>query len=171
MAVCMRMKGNIRTFDGNDRLHAKITSPLPIGTYMFFSRKLSRAMIYLSNSVKDKTNTREFCNLFSFVANGMCMTYFHCYADTPCGKHFQWPIKVRSNSQGNATSWMNVNKSAYNSLIANQNNRQRLQGTPFIICVYQWHAVLGAWKKDRVCSIIQCIVNFVVYVEHPKDKL
>ena len=40
MAVCMRMRGNIRAFDGNDRLHAKITSPLPIGTfiYIFFFR-------------------------------------------------------------------------------------------------------------------------------------
>ena len=35
MVVCMRMRGNIRAFDGNDRLHAKITSPLPIGTYIY----------------------------------------------------------------------------------------------------------------------------------------
>ena len=40
MAVCMRMRGNIRAFDGNDRLHAKITSPLPIGTYIFFFEEI-----------------------------------------------------------------------------------------------------------------------------------
>ena len=74
MAVYMRRRSIIiRAFDGNARLLAKITA-VCIAIYIFLWGNLSRAIIYFSNSIKERftNSTREFCNsLFADVRFGL----------------------------------------------------------------------------------------------------
>ena len=73
MAVYMRRRSIIRAFDGNARLLAKITA-VCIDIYIFLWGNLSRAIIYFSNSIKERftNSTREFCNsLFADVRFGL----------------------------------------------------------------------------------------------------
>ena len=74
MAVYMHRRSIIiRAFDGNARLLAKITA-VCIDIYIFLWGNLSRAIIYFSNSIKERftNSTREFCNsLFANVRFGL----------------------------------------------------------------------------------------------------